>query len=603
MTRCGRPPRTRRPASGPSAWKGSCTSPAAAARSPRPRRCRLSCSRRSTARWPGSGPGRSRSWRGVLRGRHAGMALAARLALEQLTDDDSRAVAAAATAALGAPAPAPPAPPRPELVLSATVIDLGRLPQHGQSPEHRVRIGNAGGGDLNARAAASASWLKLRQVGDELVVAVDTSAAGEYEGTVTVDSDGGTATIRVHARVDPRQLPASEAAATIHPEPVPETPAAARPGPQQDPALAMASSAPRMRSRRLRRRHPHRRTSAAGQTDARPDVGPAAPSDGGEQRTTPPPRDDHPRVAAAGLDQVRRENTTSTPPSPRRPHHPASAGDHRHRYRHRRHRPGHRDHHLCHACQAAGTPCPGTCAVPPLGLHHRKPCRFPPGGGRRHRLRRQRRRQGVRAGRRHRPPPLGLHHRRQSLPPARRWSAAPSTSAATTTRCTRWTPPPATSAGPTPPEIAVDSSPAVAGGTVYVGSHDGKVYALDAATGHLRWSYTTGGSRSTPARRWPAAPSTSAATTARCTRWTPPPATSAGPTPPEAPSSPARRWRAAPSTSAASTTRCTRWTPPPATSAGPTPPENVSLRARRWSGGTVYIGSDDDKVYALDAGS
>jgi outer membrane protein assembly factor BamB len=38
----------------------------------------------------------------------------------------------------------------------------------------------------------------------------------------------------------------------------------------------------------------------------------------------------------------------------------------------------------------------------------------------------------------------------------------------------------------------VDSSPAVAGGTVYVGSNDHKVYALDATTGHIRWTYTTG---------------------------------------------------------------------------------------------------------------
>ncbi len=38
----------------------------------------------------------------------------------------------------------------------------------------------------------------------------------------------------------------------------------------------------------------------------------------------------------------------------------------------------------------------------------------------------------------------------------------------------------------------VDSSPAVAGGTVYVGSDDDNVYALDAATGHVRWTYTTG---------------------------------------------------------------------------------------------------------------
>jgi outer membrane protein assembly factor BamB len=52
----------------------------------------------------------------VLRGSHAGRALAARFALEQLTNDDSRAVAAAATAALVAPTAVPtPAPtPAPE---------------------------------------------------------------------------------------------------------------------------------------------------------------------------------------------------------------------------------------------------------------------------------------------------------------------------------------------------------------------------------------------------------------------------------------------------------------------------------------------------------
>jgi serine/threonine-protein kinase len=39
----------------------------------------------------------------------------------------------------------------------------------------------------------------------------------------------------------------------------------------------------------------------------------------------------------------------------------------------------------------------------------------------------------------------------------------------------------------------VVSGPAVAGSTVYIGSDDHKVYALDAATGHPRWTYTTGG--------------------------------------------------------------------------------------------------------------
>lgn len=38
----------------------------------------------------------------------------------------------------------------------------------------------------------------------------------------------------------------------------------------------------------------------------------------------------------------------------------------------------------------------------------------------------------------------------------------------------------------------VDSSPAVAKGTLYVGSYDGNVYALNATTGAKLWSYTTG---------------------------------------------------------------------------------------------------------------
>jgi outer membrane protein assembly factor BamB len=38
----------------------------------------------------------------------------------------------------------------------------------------------------------------------------------------------------------------------------------------------------------------------------------------------------------------------------------------------------------------------------------------------------------------------------------------------------------------------VDSSPSVANGVVYVGSEDDKFYAITAATGALRWSYSTG---------------------------------------------------------------------------------------------------------------
>ena len=38
----------------------------------------------------------------------------------------------------------------------------------------------------------------------------------------------------------------------------------------------------------------------------------------------------------------------------------------------------------------------------------------------------------------------------------------------------------------------VESSPAVANGVVYVGSHDHNIYALDAETGAKVWSYATG---------------------------------------------------------------------------------------------------------------
>jgi outer membrane protein assembly factor BamB/chitodextrinase len=40
---------------------------------------------------------------------------------------------------------------------------------------------------------------------------------------------------------------------------------------------------------------------------------------------------------------------------------------------------------------------------------------------------------------------------------------------------------------------SVASSPAAAAGRVYVGSHDGRVYCLDAATGAKQWEFTTGG--------------------------------------------------------------------------------------------------------------
>ena len=134
------------------------------------------------------------------------------------------------------------------------------------------------------------------------------------------------------------------------------------------------------------------------------------------------------------------------------------------------------------------------------------------------------------------------------------------------------------------------------------------MYALDAATGHVRWAYTTRSGDSGPAVAGGTVyvgsndDSRCTVTTASCTRWVPPPATSAGPTPPESRGS-ARRWLAAPSTSAAAdgkvyaldaATGRVRW----AYTTGSHVDSSPAV-----AGGTVYVGSDDGTVYALKAGS
>ena len=54
------------------------------------------------------------------------------------------------------------------------------------------------------------------------------------------------------------------------------------------------------------------------------------------------------------------------------------------------------------------------------------------------------------------------------------------------------TPAPARCAGGTPTESTVDSSPALQGGTLWIGSDDHKVYALEAKTGEWIWEFLTG---------------------------------------------------------------------------------------------------------------
>ena len=65
--------------------------------------------------------------------------------------------------------------------------------------------------------------------------------------------------------------------------------------------------------------------------------------------------------------------------------------------------------------------------------------------------------------------------------------------------------------------LNVESSPAIgADGTIYVGSYDNKIYAIN-PDGTLKWSYTTGGASRPHRRSGLMAPSTSALLTASCT--------------------------------------------------------------------------------------
>jgi hypothetical protein len=245
----------------------------------------------------------------LLAGRHAGLALAARQALERLTDDDSRTAAAAATAALTAQAQEPeqgsPEPAPPLLALPATVVDFGRLARHATSPERRIALGNAGGGTLNARAATQASWLRLRQEGDELVLAVDTTAEGAHEGTVTVDSDGGSATIAARARVEPAPAPAHGTAAAItHGEAGSPGPEAARPGkraahPQAAPAPAAEAPAPAAPAGPAA--GTYRRNASTGTSDQAAASAPAARPSGPGTVGRQEPREDHEQAGSGPL--------------------------------------------------------------------------------------------------------------------------------------------------------------------------------------------------------------------------------------------------------------------------------------------------------------
>ena len=129
----------------------------------------------------------------------------------------------------------------------------------------------------------------------------------------------------------------------------------------------------------------------------------------------------------------------------------------------------------------------------------------------------------------HTPAPVGLRPRAEYCgpvgpaarsPPARRSPTGSSTSAATTATCTASTRRAAGRSGKFPTSGAVSGGVTVAGGTLFAGSADQKVYAFRVGTGGSPGPIPRA-ARSTARRRSTTRPSTSAATTTTCTPSTP----------------------------------------------------------------------------------
>jgi uncharacterized RDD family membrane protein YckC len=100
---------------------------------------------------------------------------------------------------------------RPKLAVSTLRVDFRHMPVGSKPSPRRVKVRNVGGGDLNARIASAPLWVQAELRGGILTLKPDPKAPGSLLGDVLVDSDGGSATIRVTATADPPSVPHARA--------------------------------------------------------------------------------------------------------------------------------------------------------------------------------------------------------------------------------------------------------------------------------------------------------------------------------------------------------------------------------------------------------
>ena len=154
----------------------------------------------------------------------------------------------------------------------------------------------------------------------------------------------------------------------------------------------------------------------------------------------------------------------------------------------------------------------------------------------------------------------------------------------------------------------VKGAPAFWRGTVFTGSYDGRVYALDAESGELRWSSEsqgglTGRATSTRGRRSPMGASTLGTRTGRSTRSAPSPVISLVSLDGELRLFVGGRERPGSSTSGRTTTTSTRSTRRRATCAGPSTRAGRSRVRRPSCRASSTSRRSARRTFALDAGS
>ena len=99
----------------------------------------------------------------------------------------------------------------PKLKLSTLAVDFGRIRVDSRPSPRRVKVRNVGSGNLNARVASAPAWIQAELTGGTLALKPDPEAPGSLLGDVVVDSDGGSATIRLTATADPAGIPDTRA--------------------------------------------------------------------------------------------------------------------------------------------------------------------------------------------------------------------------------------------------------------------------------------------------------------------------------------------------------------------------------------------------------